>query len=347
MTSEADRSSGINETRAGDDAGAEVGKEAGTPAGDVGKADKDVGDAGAEAAVGKAVEKDVVTDDGTAENGIAPAGGAGNDEKDISGKDAAPNGETGSGEIGNDIAKNDEVADLVGRLAEREELDTAERRRLLGRLTLALGRRARQARASGATRGKWLADVFMSIAPRVPIRDLSSLQEHHYGLTGEALAEDLIRTAAKATTAVGAVGGALAAAEFAAPPLLLSAPAQLVAETLVVAAIEVKLIAELHEVYGVVVPGTSSQRALAFTVAWSKQRGVDPLAPNSVTIALGTAAKTALRNRLMRTLGRHLTTLGPFLTGAVAGGALNRAATRRLGRAVLEDLRGHRALPSG
>jgi hypothetical protein len=242
-------------------------------------------------------------------------------------------------------AAHDEVAELVGRLTAQDEMEPAERRRLLGRLTKALADTARKAGTSSVARGRWLADVFMSIAPRLPIRDLATLQEHHYGLTGEQLADDLARTAAKATMTVGAVGGALAAAEFAAPPLLLSAPAQLVAETLVVAAIEVKLIAELHETYGVQVPGTGSQRAMAFVIAWSKQRGVDPMAPGSVTAALGTAAKTGLRNRLMRTLGRHLTTLGPFLTGAVAGGALNRAATRRLAHTVRTDLRRQRALP--
>lgn len=239
----------------------------------------------------------------------------------------------------------DEVAELVGRLVAPEDTDGAERRRLLGRLGNTLVDSARKAGKSGRGRGRWLADVFMNIAPRLPIRDVATLSEHHYGLTGEQLADDLVRTAAKATTAVGAVGGALAAAEFAAPPLLLSAPAQLVAETLVVAAIEVKLLAELHEVYGVRVPGTGSQRATAFAVAWSRQRGVNPLTPGSATLALGAAAKTALRNRLMRTLGRHLTTLGPFLTGAVAGGALNRAATRKLAKMVRADLREQRALP--
>ncbi|MFI0418343.1 hypothetical protein [Spongiactinospora sp. 9N601] len=243
--------------------------------------------------------------------------------------------------------RHDEVAVLVGRLSRPGELDRAERRRLLGRLTAALVTAGRKAKESGAGRGRWLADVYMATAPRIPIRDLRTLEEHHYGLTGEALADDLVRTAAKATTAVGAVGGALAMAQFAAPPLLLSAPAQLVAETLVVAAIETKLIAELHEVYGVEVPGNGGQRALAFAIAWSKQRGVDPLAPGSVTLALGTAAKTALRNRLMRTLGRHLTTLGPFLTGAVAGGTLNHAATKRLATAVRGDLRKRGALPEG
>ncbi|MEU4534085.1 hypothetical protein AB0G15_04360 [Streptosporangium sp. NPDC023825] len=240
-----------------------------------------------------------------------------------------------------------EVAELVGRLAEPGDMDGAERRRLLGRLTKSLARGAKRAKESGEGRGRWLTDVFMAVAPRIPIRDLHTLSEHHHGLTSEALADDLVRTATKATMAVGAIGGAVAAAEFAAPPLLLSAPAQLVAETLVVAAIEVKLIAELHEVYGIQVPGTGSQRAMAFAMAWSKQRGVDPMAPGTMTVALGTAAKTALRNRLMRTLGRHLTTFGPFLTGAVAGGFLNRAATKKLGEVVRADLRVNRALPPG
>lgn len=240
-----------------------------------------------------------------------------------------------------------EVAELVGRLVEPGDMGGAERRRLLGRLTAALARGSTRAKATGVGRGRWLADVFTAVAPRIPIRDLATLSEHHHGLTSEALADDLVRTAAKATMTVGAVGGALAAAEFAAPPLLLSAPAQLVAETLVVAAIEVKLLAELHEVYGVRVPGTGTQRAMVFVAAWSRQRGVDPMSPASVTLALGAATKTALRNRLMRTLGRHLTTLGPFLTGAVAGGALNRVATRKLASVVRDDLRIHRVLPPG
>ncbi|GII91984.1 hypothetical protein [Sinosporangium siamense] len=246
---------------------------------------------------------------------------------------------------GRDTA-GDEVAELVGRLVEQPgKLGGDERRRLLARLTGALANGARRAGESGVGRGRWLTEMFMRVAPRIPIRDLATLSEHHHGLTGEALADELTRTAAKGTMTVGAVGGAVAAVEFAAPPLLLTAPAQLIAETLVVAAIEVKLIAELHAVYGVSVEGGGTQRAIAFSMAWSRQRGIDPLSPGSVTLALGTAAKTALRNRLMRTLGRHLTTLGPYFTGAVAGGMLNRAATRRLALAVRADLRRQRGLP--
>ncbi|MER5650429.1 hypothetical protein [Streptosporangium sp. NPDC002524] len=279
-----------------------------------------------------------VAADGTPGPGVAADGGSDRTVPVDDGPDR---------EAAGDDRSEREVAEIVGRLAEPGDMDGAERRKLLGRLTKSLARGAKRAKASGESRGRWLTDVFMAVAPRIPIRDLQTLSEHHHGLTSEALADDLVRTATKATMAVGAIGGAVAAAEFAAPPLLLSAPAQLVAETLVVAAIEVKLIAELHEVYGIQVPGTGSQRAMAFAMAWSKQRGVDPMAPGTMTVALGTAAKTALRNRLMRTLGRHLTTFGPFLTGAVAGGFLNRAATKKLGEVVRADLRVHRALPPG
>jgi hypothetical protein len=232
-----------------------------------------------------------------------------------------------------------EIGELVGRLSGEEEMDRETRGRLFGRLVRLLSVSARRAGAGGLASGRWLADTVTAVAPHVPIRDLETLRRHHHELHGERLADSLVRASALSTAGVGAAGGALAAIEFAAPPLLLTVPAQLVAETVVVAAIEVKLIAELHEVYGVQVQGTGTQRALVFLQSWVKRRGVDPLKPGSATLALGFAARQALRRRLLRTLGRHLSTLGPFLTGAVAGGALNRTATRRLADEIRADLR--------
>ncbi|WP_233515442.1 hypothetical protein [Marinitenerispora sediminis] len=235
----------------------------------------------------------------------------------------------------------DDVGDLVTRLMSDEGADSGRRVRLMGRLSRALAARARAAGARGVAGGRWLTELFATeIAPRIPVRDHETLSRHHRGLAGEDLADALERNAVRATTAVGAAGGALAAVQFTAPPLLLTAPAQIVAETVVVAAIEVKLIGELHEVYGAPAPGTALQRTSGYLVSWAKRRGIDPLqAGESVTAALGAAARTALRNRLMRLLGRHLTTLGPYLTGAVAGGTLNRAGTRALAAAVRGDLR--------
>jgi hypothetical protein len=232
-----------------------------------------------------------------------------------------------------------EIGELVGRLSGEEELDRETRGRLLGRLVRLLTVSARRAGTGGLASGRWLADIVTEVAPHVPVRDLETLRRHHHGLHGEQLADSLVRAAALSTAGVGAAGGALAAVEFVAPPLLLTAPAQLVAETVVVAAVEVKLIAELHEVYGIQVQGSGTQRAGVFLQSWVKRRGVDPLKPGSAALALGFATRQALRRRLLRTLGRHLSTLGPFLTGAVAGGALNRTATRRLADEIRADLR--------
>ena len=231
-----------------------------------------------------------------------------------------------------------EMGELIGRLSGTEDLDKATRGRMLARLARLLSSQARRAGVKGMGGGRWLSEVFANVAPRIPVRDLETLRRHHPGLTSEALAEELTRTAVNATTAVGAAGGALAAVQFTAPPLLLTAPAQIVAETLVVAAIETKLIAELHEAYGIQIQGGPAQRTMVHITAWAKQRGVNPLESGSLSMGLGSAAKAALRKRLLRTLGRHMTTLGPFLTGAVAGGTLNRAATRKLSEKVREDL---------
>ena len=241
-----------------------------------------------------------------------------------------------------------EVGPLIERLAGEEDLGRAERGRLIGRLARALASSAREAGSKGVARGRWLTDVFAGqIAPRIPIRDVETLVRHHHGLTGDALADSLVHSASSTTMAVGAAGGALAAVEFSAPPLLLTVPAQVVAEALVVAAVEVKLVAELHEVYGKAPYGGKVQKTGTYVMAWARRRGVDPLKPGSLTLALGAAAKVTLRNRLLRLLGRHLTTLGPFLTGAVAGGVLNRQATKKLAELVLKDLRVPRPLPPG
>ena len=51
------------------------------------------------------------------------------------------------------------------------------------------------------------------------------------------------------------------------------------------------------------------------------------------------AAKRSLRNRLVRRAGRNLATLGPMMSGAVAGSVVNHRETRRLGEQVRDDLR--------
>ncbi|WP_233624405.1 hypothetical protein [Actinoplanes sp. ATCC 53533] len=221
-----------------------------------------------------------------------------------------------------------------------DDLEPAGRRRLLGRLVGDVRRRGlgRLFRPRAAVR--WMADVVADVAPHVPVRDLATLRRHYEGLTGDALAERLVRNAARATAGVGAAGGGVAALEWAATPSLLSAPVLLAAETVAVVAIELKLIGELHEVYGQPVAGSAVERASALIQAWAGQRGVNPLVPGvGVATVLGTAARKELQGTLLRRFGRNLTTLGPLLTGAAVASYLNRRATRSLGEKLIKDLR--------
>lgn len=243
---------------------------------------------------------------------------------------------------------NPDLTETVKELAE-EDVQPARRRKLLGRLV----------RDQTAKRGvrdlfnpkkavTWMADAVAEIAPHLPVRDLETLRKHHDGLDGEQLAERLVRNAARVTAGIGAAGGGVAAVEWVATPTLLSAPVLLAAETVAVVAVEMKLIGELHEVYGRPVPGTGTQRAVELVQAWANQRGVNPLAPGrGITTALGVAARKELRDRLLKRLGRNLTTLGPLLTGAAVAGFLNRKATQSLGEKIRKDLSEQKQLSEG
>jgi hypothetical protein len=107
-----------------------------------------------------------------------------------------------------------------------------------------------------------------------------------------------------------------------------------------VVAIEIKLIGELHEIYGRPITGTVAERAMKLVEAWSGRRGVNPLVPGvGVAAVLGTATRKELHKSLMKRFGRNLTSLGPMLTGAAVASYLNRRATRQVGDSVHADLR--------
>jgi hypothetical protein len=230
---------------------------------------------------------------------------------------------------GDHSAARDDVSGVVARLTDDEPIDRRTRAGLVGRLAVLMG-----------SQGRRLVDVVIDVAPKIPIRDRATLRAHHHGLDGDALAQALIANAARATAAVGAAGGLLSSVEMAAPPMFLTAPVQVAAETLAVVAIEVKLIAELHEVYGRGPVGTPAVRGAAYLGSWVRRRGIDPFAGGAAwTGVIGGAARRELRQRLVRRAGRNVTTVVPFLAGAVAGAALNQRETRKLGQRIADDLR--------
>jgi hypothetical protein len=189
-------------------------------------------------------------------------------------------------------------------------------------------------------RGQWLASlaaVLMDRAPRIPVRDLAALRaQHPSAQTPEDLADRICTGAALASATVGA--GVGAAAMLPVPPAM---PVEIGAEMLAVAAVEIKLIAELYEVYGQPAQGSARQRATAYLAVWAQRRGVDLSQPGTVVVlTAGSELRRQLRKRLARSGMRKLPSLAPMMVGAAAGAAVNRLDTARLAREIRRDLRG-------
>ena len=267
-----------------------------------------------------------------------PAGSTDAALTDAAPTDAAPTpGTTGD-------ESNAVLAELVARVAG----DAGDRRRQVTALARALTAGAwdagRRGGAGARGLGRLLADIVADAAPRIPVRNRDLLRAQHPGRTDDEIADALVRSATRTTASFGAAVGGLAAVELAAPPAYLAAPVQLAAEVLAVAAVEVKLVAELHELHGEQAAGSGAERGTIYLLSWMHQRAVDPLAGRAgLAAVLGYAARRELQVTLMRRLGRNVTKLVPFLAGAVAGAEINRRATRALGEKLAAELRGRRA----
>jgi hypothetical protein len=181
--------------------------------------------------------------------------------------------------------------------------------------------------------GQWLSGQVLEMAPKVPIRSLSTLQLQYPGLGTEQLADALITGAARASAGVGAAVGVAAAVPFV--PTL---PIELGVETLALVAIELKLIAELHEVYGMPAPGPTPQRMIAYVGSWADRRGVR-ITSTGLALAVGSPLRRRLERRLLAKASQSALALAPLFTGAAAGALIDHHETRRLGNLVRDDLR--------
>ena len=267
------------------------------------------------------------------------------------------------GEPAADLATEDAIAERAADLAtEVTEADkAADRRRLTASLAAAArsgaratGRGVRAARrgagsarrgmgsarrgAGSARRGMGsgggrLVTQVVAMAQRLRIRDQAALRAQFPGKSAEEVADALIEGAARASAAVGGAVGA-----WAALPVLPAYPVEVATETLALIGIEIKLVAELHEAYGMPATGTRMERMTAYIAAWAHRRGVF-MVPTGLVLAAGSPLARRLRWRLATRMSRSAFSLGPLLTGAFAGAMLNRQETRRLGHSIRTDLR--------
>jgi hypothetical protein len=187
-------------------------------------------------------------------------------------------------------------------------------------------------RRANAGTGYLVAQV-ITMAPRLRVRNQAALQAQFPGKTPDEIADALIEGAAHASAAAGGAAGVVSVL-----PVLPAFPAEVVAETLVVVGIEIKLVAELHEAYGTPASGKFPERMSAYVAAWAHRRGVSMI-PGGVIFAAGSPLTRLLRRRLAARAGRSAFSLGPLLTGAAAGAILNGRETRKLGNNIRNDLR--------
>src|ERR1700736_2190003 len=143
--------------------------------------------------------------------------------------------------------------------------------------------------------GRGLVDEVLARASKLPIRDRATLHQQFPGRSPDEVADALVRGAAHATSAAGAAVGV-----WAVVPVVLAFPVEVAAETLAVVGIEIKLVAELHEVYGMGAPGSVVDRTTAYVAAWGERRGA-ALVPGGLALAVG----SPLRKRLSRRLARR------------------------------------------
>ena len=200
--------------------------------------------------------------------------------------------------------------------------------------------RARR-RAGSASRGvtssmNWLTGQVVAMGPRLRIRDQATLRAQFPGQSDDEIAQRLIARAARASTAVGGTTGA-----WAALPALPAFPAEVAAETLAVVGIEIKLVAELHEIYGLGAMGSATERARAYVGSWASRRGIYQV-DGALLLVAGSPLARQLTRRLAARVRRSTFALAPLFTGAVAGALLNRRETRRLGLEIRDDLRQRR-----
>ena len=237
-------------------------------------------------------------------------------------------------------AHDDALGSAVVRLVSSTTEDRNERARQVRAVVAAVAASARSAGARAVVGGRWLVDALLDVAAQLPLRDRATLRAQHPGLDDDAIVEALVTAAARASSVVGAVAGAATSVAWTVPPaLLVSAPAKVAAETLAVAAVEVKLVAELHALRGVVPSGGTAQRAQAYVMSWAEGRGVDPSDPKWLVAGLSAVARGQVKRRMAERATRGVATLGPVMTGAVAGYLLNGRATRSLAEKIDEDLR--------
>jgi hypothetical protein len=183
-----------------------------------------------------------------------------------------------------------------------------------------------------------LTDLLDAAAPRLPIRDRDRLRQAYPGASDAEIADALVARATRLTAGIGAAAGGLTAAQWFAPPSLIAVPLELGAQTVLVAAVEVVLVGELHELADRRATGDPAGRARAYLTSWTTQRPVGRTGAGGLFGVISTATASAMRRQVTRRLARSTTSMAPLLVGATLAARANRKATSGLADELRREL---------
>jgi hypothetical protein len=191
----------------------------------------------------------------------------------------------------------------------------------------------------GVGPGATLAERLIGATARASFRSQSALHAAYPRLNREQIARILIDRAINTSGRVGLGGGVIGSSQYFAPWTLRGVPAQIMAEAFAIAAVEVRLTAELHALYGIEASGTIKDRAGFWVTAWAKGTAHDPRGPHDFTAAMRKVVAVQTRRRLARRARRNLLTLAPMLSGAALGRWVNRRQTREFANSMHESIK--------
>ena len=230
-------------------------------------------------------------------------------------------------------------ADAVGRLGLRDVLGRSPVRSAARSPPGRAERPPHRRRAATGRRRALLGDLLAAAAPRLPIRDGDRLRRAFPGASDDEIADALVGPRRPADLRHRRGGRRAGGGPWFLPPSLLVLPLELGAETVLIGAVEVVLVGELHELHGRPAPGDARARASAYLQSWSEQRAVDGAGAAGLRLAPGHRGPAEpCAGAVTRKLVRSVPTAAPFLIGAAIAGRGNRRATETLAGRVLADL---------
>ena len=150
-----------------------------------------------------------------------------------------------------------------------------------------------------------------------------------------------MRGANAAVAAVGIAGGVAAFSSRKVPAWWVAIPVTIASEAVLIAGIEAKLIAELHEVYGVPLRPGSRTKGAAVLAEWAARRDVDPLDPRSLRVLAGLAVRQRGARAAASSAGKvgRKAAVGSAVFGGVAGASAHRRKLTELADELRTELR--------